>query len=180
MGPDTLCLRDGYATGTHDGTGRAGLQQRGGISGGRGRSPARGQAPQAAFPGAARSPRLPRHAKRGRLHAVPLFCRRPGDAPGIQCPCRAAASSISSGRACGSLSAGQSGRQAKRRPSGRMISTIQPRVCGDYRDAGINGLIHEDTTPRVRGLRAHLDAALDCYRYNPACAGTTMIMYLNE
>ena len=55
----------------------------------------------------------------------------------------------------------------------KRIGTIQPRVCGDYELAVSLLHAHDDTTPRVRGLRARRDSRTDWPRYNPACAGTT-------
>ena len=52
-------------------------------------------------------------------------------------------------------------------------ATIQPRVCGDYGFAIINGIWMDDTTPRVRGLHNESMNKLIVHRYNPACAGTT-------
>ena len=52
-------------------------------------------------------------------------------------------------------------------------ASIQPRVCGDYRNAPSSCLCRFDTPPRVRGLPAASLAAALVARYNPACAGTT-------
>ena len=55
----------------------------------------------------------------------------------------------------------------------RAQSPIQPRVCGDYIGHWIYNIANLDTTPRVRGLRAHIVIRAQLQRYNPACAGTT-------
>ena len=52
-------------------------------------------------------------------------------------------------------------------------STIQPRVCGDYRLTSCRRISGFDTTPRVRGLRYLKERRKNKNRYNPACAGTT-------
>ncbi len=54
-------------------------------------------------------------------------------------------------------------------------STIQPRVCGDYMCSVPPVSRPDDTTPRVRGLRAVDRARAAITRYNPACAGTTRL-----
>ena len=56
----------------------------------------------------------------------------------------------------------------------KRIGTIQPRVCGDYELAVSLLHAHDDTTPRVRGLRPCGLRQGCLVRYNPACAGTTM------
>ena len=50
---------------------------------------------------------------------------------------------------------------------------IQPRVCGDYAQAGWLQEMRYDTTPRVRGLPGSTSCTGRITRYNPACAGTT-------
>ena len=52
---------------------------------------------------------------------------------------------------------------------------IQPRVCGDYRSQRVFMSSAFDTTPRVRGLRKKMCFIAIWERYNPACAGTTLI-----
>ena len=57
--------------------------------------------------------------------------------------------------------------------------TIQPRVCGDYRLGQMQMVPLFDTTPRVRGLLYAHFFRLRNWRYNPACAGTTIIANFN-
>ena len=52
---------------------------------------------------------------------------------------------------------------------------IQPRVCGDYRSQRVFMSSAFDTTPRVRGLRKKMCFIAIWERYNPACAGTTLL-----
>ena len=56
---------------------------------------------------------------------------------------------------------------------------IQPRVCGDYEIEADEQDPYIDTTPRVRGLHhAFLEFVIRA-RYNPACAGTTILSPLD-
>ena len=58
--------------------------------------------------------------------------------------------------------------------------SIQPRVCGDYRYVDFRYIDNLDTTPRVRGLRIVKAINNQSFRYNPACAGTTLIVEINR
>ncbi len=51
--------------------------------------------------------------------------------------------------------------------------TIQPRVCGDYRQHCYMPSSRRDTTPRMRGLPICKNKVTTTSRYNPAYAGTT-------
>ena len=53
--------------------------------------------------------------------------------------------------------------------------SIQPRVCGDYFASVPDCTPPYDTTPRVRGLHQSLPSTSCMLRYNPACAGTTVV-----
>ena len=53
------------------------------------------------------------------------------------------------------------------------LSSIQPRVCGDYQPSVPLSIVTPDTTPRVRGLLCAQSSVANAVRYNPACAGTT-------
>ena len=53
---------------------------------------------------------------------------------------------------------------------------IQPRVCGDYTSQYRGGIPYIDTTPRMRGLPVSLRLFGSCCRYNPAYAGTTLVL----
>ena len=53
------------------------------------------------------------------------------------------------------------------------LMTIQPRVCGDYKEREETKGIMVDTTPRMRGLPWVQRRGGVLYRYNPAYAGTT-------
>ena len=53
------------------------------------------------------------------------------------------------------------------------MSSIQPRVCGDYHNLLYSSSVVGDTTPRVRGLLGIGQVYRRSLRYNPACAGTT-------
>ena len=48
-------------------------------------------------------------------------------------------------------------------------------MCGDYKQAELTITLYRDTTPRVRGLLYAHFFRLRNWRYNPACAGTTII-----
>ena len=62
--------------------------------------------------------------------------------------------------------------------------SIQPRVCGDYDVIHGRILQAHDTTPRVRGLPMVCRVTRRLNRYNPACAGTTLLdivtMYMSS
>ena len=63
----------------------------------------------------------------------------------------------------------------------RAGAAIQPRVCGDYQSPSCHAVCMSDTTPRVRGLLSVVEVILNSYRYNPACAGTTLsILYYHR
>ena len=53
--------------------------------------------------------------------------------------------------------------------------SIQPRVCGDYAYLVTRDTAQVDTTPRVRGLHIAMVICNEICRYNPACAGTTVL-----
>ena len=59
--------------------------------------------------------------------------------------------------------------------SAAALMPIQPRVCGDYEFPLARYWIEPDTTPRVRGLQWYFADYPCCSRYNPACAGTTLL-----
>ena len=61
-----------------------------------------------------------------------------------------------------------------------VLSSIQPRVCGDYATLAVASRLTPDTTPRVRGLRFLFRIRLNPTRYNPACAGTTVFRCMRK
>ncbi len=61
------------------------------------------------------------------------------------------------------------------RSSAPASPAIQPRVCGDYLAGVSSRRIKPDTTPRVRGLQPLDTVTCPMCRYNPACAGTTVL-----
>ena len=60
------------------------------------------------------------------------------------------------------------------------ILQIQPRVCGDYKTHPRDLTPKADTTPRVRGLHDRAVLADSINRYNPACAGTTVLCHFSR
>ena len=79
--------------------------------------------------------------------------------------------------ACSRYNPACAGTTWSRRPCCRRTS-IQPRVCGDYGCGSTTDARPADTTPRVRGL-LRLHRLVRCQpRYNPACAGTTICLWM--
>ena len=54
---------------------------------------------------------------------------------------------------------------------------IQPRVCGENTIFFSTLIVQRDTTPRVRGKPTDAQATRSGRRYNPACAGKTLMFF---
>ena len=55
-----------------------------------------------------------------------------------------------------------------------MMSSVQPRVCGERSVTADNVALPSGSAPRVRGTERGRDAAYAEHRFSPACAGNGM------